>query len=419
MDCVSAELRTHHYSPRTEDAYSHWIRRFIRFHRMRHPRDLGAAEVTQFLTHLAVDGHCAAATQNQALAALLFLYRRVLHIDLPWLDGLVRATPREHLPVVLDRAEVAAVLAHLTGLPRLLSSLLYGAGLRLLEACHLRMKDIDIARSCITVRAGKGDKDRQTVLPAPLRQALLQHRSEVERQHAADLQRGPDWGWVELPHALGRKLPNAGRDLAWQWFFPATRTYLHAETGQRRRHHFHESAVQKAVHLAVVRSRIPKRASCHTFRHSFATHLLEDGYDLRTIQKLLGHADVRTTMIYTHVLNRGPHGVRSPLEALGDLSQPPVSPLVPSPPVSPVSLPVSPPVPTDSSPAPAPAPASASAPAPEADDAVASVDPVEGVDPDPFDDASDSGGDSGADGGRERGGHAGGEVGGGGDDDAC
>jgi integron integrase len=215
---------------------------------------------------------------------------------------------------VLDRAEVRAVLAHLDGVPRLVAGLLYGAGLRLLEAVRLRVQDLDLARAAITVRLGKGDKDRQTLLPAPLREPLLTHRSAVAAQHQADLRRGA--GWVELPHALARKLPNAGREWSWQWLFPATRTYFHPETGQWRRHHFHESAVQKAVHLAVLRARINKRASCHTFRHSFATHLLEDGYDIRTIQKLLGHADVRTTMIYTHVLNRGPHGVRSPLEGL-------------------------------------------------------------------------------------------------------
>ncbi|HEX6811811.1 MAG TPA: integron integrase [Planctomycetota bacterium] len=312
---LTADLRTRHYSPRTEQAYAHWVRRFILHHGRRHPRDLGATEVAAFLTHLAVTDHVAAATQNQALAALLFLYRHTLQLDLPWLDDLVRAERRPHLPTVLDRDEVAALLSHLTGPTHLIASLLYGAGLRLLEALHLRIKDVDLARSAITVRAGKGDKDRQTVLPSPLRAALRAHRDAIERQHADDLRRGA--GWVELPHALAHKLPAAGRDWAWQWFFPATRTYFHAATGQRRRHHFHESAVQKAVHLAALQARIPKRASCHTLRHSFATHLLEDGYDLRTIQKLLGHSDVRTTMIYTHVLNRGPHGVRSPLENLG------------------------------------------------------------------------------------------------------
>ncbi len=321
-DRLTAELRTRHYSPRTEEAYLHWFFRFVRFHGLRHPRDLGAAEVVAFLSHLAVQERSAAATQNQALAALLFLYRRVLGVDLPWLDGLVRAPEREHLPVVFDRSEVARVLACLDGVPRLVASLLYGAGLRLLEALHLRIKDVDFARSSLTVRAGKGDKDRQTLLPPSVRPALRSHCTTVDRQHREDLARGA--GWVELPHALSRKLPSAGREWCWQWLFPATRTYWHEETQQRRRHHFHESAVSRAVHDAVLRARLDKRGSCHTFRHSFATHLLEDGYDLRTIQKLLGHADVRTTMIYTHVLDRGPGGVRSPLERLERLDSPAV-----------------------------------------------------------------------------------------------
>jgi integron integrase len=314
LDRVVTELRTRHYSRRTEEAYVHWIRRFVIHCDRRHPRQLGPAEVAAFLSHLAVRNRVAANTQNQALAALLFLYRRVLGIDLPWLDDLVRAQRPPRLPVVLDRAEVAAVLRNLPVVPHLIASLLYGSGLRLLEAVQLRIKDVDFARSSITVRCGKGDRDRQTVLPVPLHAALLAHRTRMQEQHRRDLQQGA--GWVELPHALGRKLPNAGREWPWQWLFPATRCYFHAATSQRRRHHFHESAVQKALHLAVLRSAIQKRASCHTLRHSFATHLLEDGYDLRTIQKLLGHRDVRTTMIYTHVLNRGPHGVRSPLEGL-------------------------------------------------------------------------------------------------------
>lgn len=320
LDVVRRTLRTEHKSARTEEAYVAWIVRFLRFHDLRHPRELGAPEVERFLNHLANDGHVAAATQNQALAALLYLYKQVLGVDLPWLDGLVRAPQRPRLPVVLSQAEVAAVLAEMHGTVRLIAGLLYGSGLRLLECLQLRVKDVDFDRNAITVRAGKGNRDRQTLLPAPLREALLRQRDEVDRQHRQDVLRGA--GWVELPHALADKLPNAGREWPWQWFFPATRTYLHEPTGQRRRHHFHETAVQKAVHEAVLRSRISKRATCHTFRHSFATELLHRGTDLRTIQKLLGHSDVRTTMIYTHVLDRGPFGVRSPLEGL-DLDAPP------------------------------------------------------------------------------------------------
>jgi integron integrase len=320
LDVVRQTLRTEHKSRRTEEAYLHWIVRFLHFHGLRHPRDLGHEHVERFLNHLANESRVAAATQNQALAALLYLYKKVLRIDLPWLDGLVRAPQRPRVPVVLSRGEVAAVLAQTHGTVSLIAGLLYGAGLRLLESLHLRIKDVDFDRHAITVRAGKGNRDRQTLLPAPLREALLRHRDRIDDQHRQDLLRGA--GWVELPNALAHKLPNAGREWPWQWFFPATRTYFHQQTGQRRRHHFHETAVQKAVHDAVLRARISKRASCHTLRHSFATHLLQDGTDLRTIQKLLGHADVRTTMIYTHVLDRGPYGVRSPLESI-DLDAPP------------------------------------------------------------------------------------------------
>jgi len=313
-DRLAAELRLRHYSPRTGEAYQHWYRRFVVFHGLRHPNQLGTPEIGAFLTHLAVAEHCAPATQNQALCAILFLYRHVLGVELPRIDDIARPDVPQRLPVVLDRREVQAVLGRLDGVPALVAGLLYGAGLRLLEALHLRVKDVDFHRAAITVRRGKGDKDRQTLLPAPLRTTLLRHRDACQLQYEADLQRGA--GWVELPTNLGTKLPGAARSWPWQWFFPAARTYLHPATRERRRHHFHESAVQKAVQKAVLTAGISKRASCHTLRHCFATHLLEDGYDLRTIQKLLGHADVRTTMIYTHVLNRGPYGVRSPLEHL-------------------------------------------------------------------------------------------------------
>jgi integron integrase len=275
---------------------------------------MGAAELTQFLSSLAVDGNVAASTQNQALSALLFLYRNVLEQELPWLDGIVRAKTSERLPVVLTREEVRAVLQQLEGPPRLMAILLYGAGLRLLECAHLRIKDVDFATNQIVVRAGKGDRDRVTMLPDAVKPALARHLESVKRQHEADLAHGA--GWVELPWALGRKYPNAGREWAWQWIFPATRLYFHRETGQRRRHHLHESVLQRAVKEAVRRSGIAKRASCHTFRHSFATHLLEDNYDIRTVQELLGHRDVSTTHIYTHVLNRGPAGVRSPADRM-------------------------------------------------------------------------------------------------------
>ena len=278
---------------------------------------MGAAELTEFLSSLAVDGNVAASTQNQALSALLFLYRNVLEQELPWLDGIVRAKTSERLPVVLTREEVRTVLQQLEGPPRLMAILLYGAGLRLLECAHLRIKDVDFATNQIVVRAGKGDRDRVTMLPDAVKPALARHLESVKRQHEADLAHGA--GWVELPWALGRKYPNAGREWAWQWIFPATRLYFHRETGQRRRHHLHESVLQRAVKEAVRRSGIAKRASCHTFRHSFATHLLEDNYDIRTVQELLGHRDVSTTQIYTHVLNRGPAGVRSPADRMPTL----------------------------------------------------------------------------------------------------
>jgi len=317
LDRVRAAIRARHYSRRTEKAYVAWIRRFILFHQKRHPAEMGGAEVTQFLSALVVDKNVAASTQNQALSAILFLYRDVLEQDLPWLDDIVRSKRAVRLPVVLTREEVRAVLQRMSGVPRLMAILLYGAGLRLLECARLRVKDVDFARNQITVRAGKGDKDRVTMLPAGVKVALAKHLEEVKRQHELDLAHGA--GWVELPWALARKYPNAGREWSWQWVFPATRTYVHPTTGQHRRHHLHESVLQRAVKDAVRLASIPKRATSHTFRHSFATHLLEARHDIRTVQELLGHRDVSTTQIYTHVLNRGPSGVESPADWLTDL----------------------------------------------------------------------------------------------------
>jgi integron integrase len=314
LDQVRDVLRLHHYSRRTEKAYVHWIRRYILFHDKRHPSEMGADEVTRFLSSLATVSKVSASTQNQALSALLFLYADVLRVDLPWLDQVVRAKRPERLPVALTREEVGRLLAQLVGVTRLMATLMYGAGLRLLECCRLRVKDVEFARRQIIVRQGKGDKDRVTLLPASIVPDLSRHLARVESQHRRDAEKGA--GWVELPLALSRKYPNAGREWPWQWVFPATRTYVCRETGQRRRHHLHETVIQREVKNAVRRARISKPASCHSLRHSFATHLLEDGYDIRTVQELLGHKDVSTTMIYTHVLNRGPGAVRSPVDRL-------------------------------------------------------------------------------------------------------
>ena len=316
LDRVRAALRARHYSRRTEDAYVAWIRRYILFHEKRHPADMGAPEITRFLSALAVEGQVAASTQNQALSALLFLYRDVLELDLPWLDGIVRAKRPQRLPVVLTREEVRAVLQPMIGVPRLMAYLLYGAGLRVLECCRLRVQDVDFVANQIVVRGGKGDKDRVTMLPAAVKSSLARHFETVRAQHQRDLQGGAVW--VELPTALARKYPNGGREWAWQWVFPATRLYVDRATRQRRRHHLHETVLQRVVKAAVRRAGIAKRATPHTLRHSFATHLLEDGHDIRTVQELLGHRDVTTTQIYTHVLNRGPAGVRSPADRLLD-----------------------------------------------------------------------------------------------------
>ncbi len=310
-----AAARLRHLSQRTETCYRGWVRRFFTAQRWRHPSELGRTEIVSFLSDLATRARVSASTQNQALAALLFLYKAVLEQDLPWLDDLVRAKRPHRVPVVLTRREVQELLGQMQGTPRLVATLLYGAGLRLLEALHLRVKDVDLEARVLTIRAGKGDRDRPALLPDSLRQALAEAIEASLAQHVRDLERGA--GWVELPGALDKKYPNAPRSPPWQWVFPATSTYRHPETGQIRRHHLHETVIQRAVHAAVLRAGIRKKASCHTLRHSFATHLLEDGQDIRTIQQLLGHKDVSTTMIYTHVLNRGPSGVRSPADRLG------------------------------------------------------------------------------------------------------
>jgi integron integrase len=305
------ELQTRHYARRTVKTYELWLRRLLRFHGMRHPRDMGSAEVNAFLTHLAVDLKVSASTQNQALASLLFLYRELLERDLE-LEGVVRARTRRRLPVVLSEAEVRAVRDRLEGQPALVVGLLYGSGLRLMEALRLRVKDLDFERRELTVRDGKGGKDRLTLLPQSLVAELQQHLLGVRRLHQADLAAG--WGRVLMPNALARKYPNADREWAWQWVFPQEHRWHDRASGIQGRHHLDPSIVQKAVKRAVAEAGVTKSASCHTFRHSFATHLLERGQDIRTIQELLGHQDVSTTMIYTHVLNRGPLGVRSPAD---------------------------------------------------------------------------------------------------------
>ena len=314
LDQVRAAIRTRHYSRRTEVAYAGWIRRFILFNGKRHPSELAEAEVASFLTSLATRGRVSASTQNQALSALLFLYREVLHRDLAWLENVVRAKRPVRLPVVLTRELVAGLMRELRGIDWLMASLLYGSGLRLLECCRLRIKDVDFDRRELVVRDGKGSKDRVTLLPDRLAAPLAAHLERVRRQHDEDLRAGN--GSVELPAAMERKYPRAPWEWGWQRVFPATRHYVDAATGRKRRHHLHESVLQRAVRTAALKSGLAKPASCHTLRHSFATHLLEAGYDIRTIQELLGHSDVSTTMVYTHVLNRGGRGVRSPLDGM-------------------------------------------------------------------------------------------------------
>lgn len=314
LDRVRHRARLRHLSPRTEQAYVRWIRRFIIFHDKRHPNEMGESEIERFLTDLAVRRKVSASTQNQALSALLFLYREVLKQDFGQLEGLVRARWPKRLPVVFDRDEVRRLFVCLDGCDRLIAGLLYGAGLRLMECLRLRVKDIDLGYGQIMVRSGKGDRDRITLLPEVSRRGLERHLRNVEELHAKDLEEG--YGRAILPHALERKYPRAPIDWAWQFVFPAARRSSDPSTGLMARHHRSAHSVQRSVRRASDRARLGKRATCHSLRHSFATHLLEDGYDIRTVQELLGHRHVQTTMIYTHVLNKGGRGVRSPFDQL-------------------------------------------------------------------------------------------------------
>ena len=314
LDRLSEALRSRHYSRRTEQSYAHWVKRFIFFHNKRHPAEMAEPEINAYLTHLAVKEKVSASTQNQALSALLFLYRHVLGREIGDLGEVIRARKPRHLPAVMTREEVKAVLANLAGDKWLMASLMYGAGLRLMECLRLRIQDIDFARNEILIRDGKGAKDRITMLSESLKTPLQDHLKKVKAIHERDL--GDGWGRVQMPTALDRKYPNATADWRWQWVFPQEKRWINAQTKEQGRHHIDESLVQKSVRDAVAKAGLTKHATCNTFRHSFATHLLEGGYDIRTVQELLGHNDVKTTMIYTHVLNRGPAGVRSPVDGL-------------------------------------------------------------------------------------------------------
>ncbi len=305
-------IRTRHMSIRTEETYINWIRQYILFHHKKHPSELSNKDLTAFLSHLAVERKVAASTQNQALSAILFLYREVLNLELGWVTDVVRAERPKRLPVVFTREEAQSVLLRFTGTKWLMASLLYGSGLRLMECVRLRVKDVDFGSNQIVVREGKGEKDRVGILPLPLVEPLRQQFGHVKALHEVDVRAG--FGQVHLPHALGRKYVNADRELKWQYVFPASKRSVDPRSGREQRHHVAETVLQRAVKDAIKATGINKAASCHTFRHSFATHLLEAGYDIRTVQELLGHADVSTTMIYTHVLNRGGKGVKSPLE---------------------------------------------------------------------------------------------------------
>jgi integron integrase len=314
LDQVRDKIRVKHYSIRTETQYIHWIKRFILYHNKRHPREMGAKEVESFLTHLATAGGVSAATQNQALSALLFLYREILTVNLPWLDNVIRAKKPQRLPVVLSKSEVGKILARMDGTYALMAQLLYGTGMRLMECCRLRVKDVDFERREILIRDGKGAKDRVTMLPESLIQLLQQQLTKRRQLYEDDLAKG--MAEVFLPDALARKYPNAASDWAWQYIFCSGSYSVDPRSGRERRHHIDEKLLQRAMKKAVAASGVQKLATPHTLRHSFATHLLEGGYDIRTVQELLGHSDVSTTMIYTHVLNKGGKGVISPLDHL-------------------------------------------------------------------------------------------------------
>jgi integron integrase len=314
LEQLKQALRARHYSPRTESTYCQWVKRYIFFHNVRHPAEMAEPEINAFLTHLAVRHKVSSSTQNQALAALLFLYRHVIGREIGDLGEVIRAKKPKRIPVVMTREEVKLVLDNLSDDKWLAASLMYGAGLRLMECMRLRVQDIDILKSQILVRKGKGAKDRITMLPDSLKIPLRSHLVRVKAIHDQDLNDG--LGRVEMPAALDRKYPNASREWRWQWVFPQANRWRNPKTGEQGRHHMDESLVQKAVREAVIKASLVKRVTCHTFRHSFATHLLESGYDIRTVQELLGHEDVKTTMIYTHVLNRGPAGVQSPFDDL-------------------------------------------------------------------------------------------------------
>lgn len=314
LDRLREVLRVRHYSLRTEGAYVDWVRRFILFHGKKHPLEMGPAEVESFLTHLAVARKVSASTQNQAKAAILFLYRHVLEVELPWLDEVVQARERRRLPVVLTQGEVRTLLDQMDGTMGMLAALLYGTGLRLMEGLRLRVKDLDFHAHQLTVRGGKGDKDRVTMLPERLEAPLRAHLAKVKKVHARDLEEG--FGEVWLPDALAVKYRGAARQWGWQWVFPSAVRSEDPRTGETRRHHLYPESVQRAVREAARRAELTKAVTPHALRHSFATHLLASGHDIRTVQELLGHADVETTMIYTHVLNRGGLGVASPLDGL-------------------------------------------------------------------------------------------------------